>query len=584
VAPKAERGGAEAALPQVLSAADADRYARIFDLQRDGNWDAADRLIRQLETEVLLGHVLFQRYMHPTAYRSAYHELKDWMEAYADHPGATRIYALAQRRRPAGHAAPPPPRAVELPEMDAVARAAPAEDEMGVRGEEPESQRYAGKSAGERARIRAVERQVRSLVQRGSVTIALERLSSPANKALFDPVSYADSLGVIARGYYRYHYDDKALAAAAEAAKIAGDRAARAHWWGGLAAFRQGDYPLAAQHFHALSDSPEAEAQLRAAGGYWASRAFLRGGRPEMVSFSLMRAANAPRSFYGLLATRALGSQPALNFDLPALGATDIELLMRIEAAQRAIALIEAGQPDLADAELRRFVDELPPSMSGLLLALADRTGLADMAFRLGRDLERSRGTQLDGALYPLPSWAPMEGFEVDRALIFAIVRQESQFRTRAISYAGARGLMQLMPATAGYMADRPFHGAARAELFDPGLNLSLGQKYVRYVLDMDGVGGNLLRTLVAYNAGPGNLQKWEAKYEYSGDPLLFIESLPSRETRNYIEHVLANFWIYRYRLGQEPVSMDHIIAGDWPRYIAQDGAVSALLTPVVAE
>ena len=90
----------KADVPTVLSDADIDRYQRIFAVQESGQWKIADGLIGQLDNDVLMGHVLFQRYMHPRKYRSKYKELKDWMAAYADHPSATRVYKLALKRRP----------------------------------------------------------------------------------------------------------------------------------------------------------------------------------------------------------------------------------------------------------------------------------------------------------------------------------------------------------------------------------------------------------------------------------------------------------------------------------------------------
>ena len=81
-----------------LEAADVKRYKRIFDLQDDGKWKKADRLIKQLDNKILLGHILYQRFMHPTAYTSRYRELSKWMLSYPDHPGAQRIYALAKMK------------------------------------------------------------------------------------------------------------------------------------------------------------------------------------------------------------------------------------------------------------------------------------------------------------------------------------------------------------------------------------------------------------------------------------------------------------------------------------------------------
>ncbi len=90
-------------------------------------------------------------------------------------------------------------------------------------------------------------------------------------------------------------------------------------------------------------------------------------------------------------------------------------------------------------------------------------------------------------------------------------------------------------------------------------------------------MGGDLFRLTTAYNGGPGNLSKWQRQMDYPGDPLMFIESLPSRETRLFIERVLANLWIYRARLGQPAPSLDGIASGDWPLYVALDSKAQEL-------
>ena len=147
-------------------------------------------------------------------------------------------------------------------------------------------------------------------------------------------------------------------------------------------------------------------------------------------------------------------------------------------------------------------------------------------------------------------NWGPRAGFQrapiavrlrVDRALIYAFMRQESEFNTHATSTAGARGLMQLMPATASYVAgNRQLSGGGRDALYDPRYNVSLGQRYLEHLLNLDGVDGDLILLAAAYNGGPGNLARWQRRMEHKDDPLLFIASVPSRETRNFIEKVLA--------------------------------------------
>ena len=131
---------------------------------------------------------------------------------------------------------------------------------------------------------------------------------------------------------------------------------------------------------------------------------------------------------------------------------------------------------------------------------------------------------------------------------------------------------MQLMPRTAGFVAkDRRYRGAKRSHLFRPEVNLELGQKYVEMLLANPKIKGDLFQLAVAWNGGPGNLSKWLRRTDYRNDPLLFIEGIPSKETRIFIERVLANLWIYRDRLGQPKPSLDAIAAGEWPLYTPLD-------------
>ena len=210
------------------------------------------------------------------------------------------------------------------------------------------------------------------------------------------------------------------------------------------------------------------------------------------------------------------------------------------------------------------------------------RANLPVLALKIGASLEAVSGERFDSAVYPIPAWEPADGFKVDRALIYALMRQESQFSTRAKSRAGARGLMQLMPATASFIAgDRSLRSSARDRLYDPAFNMMLGQKYIEHLLGHKAVEGDLFRLVTAYNGGPGNLGKWRRETRFGNDPLLFIESLPSRETRDFLERVLTNFWIYRHQLGQATPSLDAIAAGEWPSYIALDGTTAAVASNV---
>jgi soluble lytic murein transglycosylase len=151
------------------------------------------------------------------------------------------------------------------------------------------------------------------------------------------------------------------------------------------------------------------------------------------------------------------------------------------------------------------------------------------------------------------------------------MTRTESNFDPAAVSPAGARGLMQIMPVTA-----RAVTGDSQlpdARLGDPGFNLELGQRVVLSLAGDDEIDGNLLRLLASYNDGAGGFASWAGRVRADGDPLLFVESIPIWETRNFVQRALAYTWIYAARLGLPAPSLDALAAGEFPTFTsAADG------------
>ena len=550
---------APTALPELLNSSDAALYRKIFKLQDGGAWRKADKLIKQLSNDLLMGHVLHQRYMHPTAYRSKYKELKAWMGHYADHPGAMQVYRVALRRQPKGWRSP------KRPIVAKASAVKPGKRSAASRARQPRVSRS------RRVHMHRMQNRIKSLVRRERPTQALRVFETKQNQKLFTAARYDQTLAIIARGYYHARKDEKALAIATRAVRRSAAKAPQALWLGGLTAWRLGKLDVSADYFERMSTASGASDWSRAAAAYWAARANLVNRQPQKVTALLRRAADEQRSFYGVLAQRALGEDAAFDWTTPVLGPTEVALLGRIPAAKRALALIQVGQSIRAESELKRFANNPSPELTRVLLALADRANLPDVSVRIGARLERTRGERYDAALFPLPGWTPEGGYKIDRALIFALMRQESRFKATAKSRSGAAGLMQLMPATAGFINQTRYRGAKRRALYDPAHNIALGQKYIQHLMDDPAIGQNLFFATVAYNAGPGNLSKWRRKSDYRNDPLLFIESIKSRETRNYVEHVLTNFWAYRLRLGQPTPSLDAVAAGDWPVYTPFD-------------
>lgn len=558
--PDADQTDALAAMPQILSDDDVARYQEIFSLQEDGDWKTADKRIAKLENRILMGYVLAQRYLHPTKYRSRYAELKDWMAEYADLPEAPRIYQLALRRRPANWKMPDPP-------VAAGSGLTPAPSEARTTATPPRR----ALSKAERRKVAALQRHIRGNL-RGGWTLAAKRLiQSDEVKKLFDGFEYDRAAAALANRYFMDGRDDWAYSWASRAAARSGKYLPEAHWVAGLSAWRLGKLDRAARHFQAVAQSPNSSDWMVSAGAFWAARSLLVNRAPAEVNRLLGEAAAYPRTFYGLLARRILGMPTTFRWTVPPLEEESLQAVAATSAGQRALALIEVGEEGRAEQDLRLLLSRSGAELARGIMTLAARAGMPSLAIRLNTALFPDGGG-FDGAAFPVPRWMPEGGFRVDRALVFALIRQESQFNPKATSWAGARGLMQLMPGTASFVAgDRRLRGSKRHELYDPDLNLELGQTYIEMLLNEEHVGGGLFKLAAAWNGGPGNLSKWQRQNAGGKDPLLFIESIPSRETRDFIERVLTNLWIYRDRLGQPSPSLDAVAAGEQPVYVPLD-------------
>lgn len=552
-------------LPRPIGAKDAARYRMIFELQRDGHWSAADHVVSQLGSDLLLGHVLAQRYLHPTAWRSSYEELHGWLEHYSDLPQAAAVYALALQRRPPGAAPPKEPVAGYL----------------GGSGQELLEERdtgYAGPDGRSAARSREVRdwlAGIAALVSKDRPTQARSRLARGRAPAAADPVEHDLARWTIAKGYFANRMDEEALALAAPAAERSGAIEPRIHWTAGLAAWRSGRIETAARHFAALARSgvsPEDAAM----GGFWAARAWLRLRRPDLHRRYLELAAKSDE-FYGLLAKERLGLPITFDWYEAGLRGDMMDLLERFPGSRRAIALGQIGQPALAEQEIRKLAARARPQLTQALAALAESLRLPAAQMRVAQRLRLQDGRRHDGATYPMPAWRPDGGYLVDRALLFSLMRAESGFDPEARSHAGALGLMQVLPSTARVVAERAqiaYEG--EATLTDPAVNLTLAQAYVDGLIANHIVEGSLIHVAVAYNAGLKRLQDWVARFaDLEDDPLLYLESIPVPETRLYAKKVLANLWAYRIRLDQPASSMAQLAANAWPIYASSDTATT---------
>jgi soluble lytic murein transglycosylase len=352
--------------------------------------------------------------------------------------------------------------------------------------------------------------------------------------------------------------------------------AVNAEWVSGLAAWRMGDYPAAGEHFGSVAQR-SSDVELIAAGHYWAARADTAGGHPERVQNRLRAAARLGETFYGLLAQSALGMRQ-IPADMTTFTEADWEALQGLRNVRTAIALSEIGEDDLAAAMLRRQAAIGNPRDHEHLIHLAARLNLTSTQMYLAHNGPRGMRYGPNDR-YPTPSWRPTRGWRVDPSLAFAHALQESQFRADAVSPAGARGLMQVRPGTAGDMARARGEAFTPASLNQPQINIEYGQSYLEYLRDYPGTGGLLPKVIASYNAGPAPVAEWNTRYDQS-DPLFYIESLPYWETRGYVPIILRNYWIYESRDADRSPSRRALAQGLWPRFPGLPGPTAVRIAP----
>jgi soluble lytic murein transglycosylase-like protein len=547
--------GGVAGFPQPLAPSDAARLRRVFELQSRGENALAAREIDRLDDRRLVGHALADRWLR--GHEPPLPEVVAWLIDHPDHPDAPAIHAILVRRAPRGMALPP------TPAQEALADGA----EVVPEEREPPSRSI--------ARNAALDRTVRDRARDGDDVAALAAIA----RARVDGPYAALLRAEVAQALLQQGRDAEAFRIAAEAARNAGGSAFPGYI-AGLAAWALNRPDAALAHFEQAARSEIASPAIRSATAFWTARAAVRARRPQAYVPWMMQAAQEPRTFYGLVARRALGLPMGFAWEREIVGEGEAAAIAETAAGWRALALLQIGQRERAEAELRALWPRVQGNAGVVraMLLVAAQAGMNDLAAQLAALSQTADGRPRDFARFPLPRLEPMHGFRIDPALLYALARQESNFDPSAVSPAGARGLLQIMPATASYVTgDSSLRGANVGRLHDPGFSLEVGQRYVHYLARGDHVNGDLIRLLAAYNNGPGNLGRWLPAVRHRADPFLFIESIPVGETRQFVQRVLAYSWIYAARLGLPSPSLDALATGRFPQF-QNAPAVAAML------
>ncbi|MEO5758912.1 MAG: lytic transglycosylase domain-containing protein [Mesorhizobium sp.] len=335
---------------------------------------------------------------------------------------------------------------------------------------------------------------------------------------------------------------------AAESAANAADAEFHAGWYAlrGL-----NDPKLAATHFTRIAELAQGPMTLSRA-YYWLGRAAEVGG-PGSAKDYFAQAAAYGTTFYGQLAAERVGRQ-ALSIVYPQPSAADRQNFVGREAVSAIKRLQEAGYDRYAETLYRDLAGQLTsPGELALLAVLAEKQNNHFMALKVGK-IAGARGIDVGALSHPLgviPDSANISGS--GKALAYAIARQESEFNVGAVSSAGARGLLQLMPGTARQLAKKAGLQFSQARLTtDAGYNATLGAAFLGEQLGR--FNGSYVLTFAGYNAGPNRAGQWVTKY---GDPrgkdidavVDWIERIPYTETRSYVQRVMENYEVYKMRI-----------------------------------
>ncbi|MBO6688125.1 MAG: lytic transglycosylase domain-containing protein [Henriciella sp.] len=331
---------------------------------------------------------------------------------------------------------------------------------------------------------------------------------------------------------------------------------AEAEWTAGWIALRHLDNPeRALQHFESLEKGVSTPISLSRA-HYWKGRTLEAMNSEEEAQAAYAEAAQYRFSYYGQLAAEK-AMQGTIDLVTTASITDEDRANFQSRSLVKAMRLFaENGW----DASFRKFAYHLDDQLSRsqdfeLLAELGREYHYADIGVR-GAKAGLAKGVVAPDAAYPVVDYALLREPQVERSLMLALSRQESEMNPAAISHANARGLMQFIPRTARLEARRqglPYRTSWLTD--DPGYNMTLGGAHLDTLLRQ--FNGSYIMTAAAYNAGASRPQRWIGEYgdPRAGevDPVDWVEFIPFSETRNYVQRVLENTQVYRNRLSGEP-------------------------------
>ncbi len=324
-----------------------------------------------------------------------------------------------------------------------------------------------------------------------------------------------------------------------------------AHQWKVRAALRAGDWKMVQDGIDAMPPSLRSDTTWI----YWLGRALKAQGKPE-EAHKLFESIKDQTNFYGQLASEELGQRIAIP--PRATPPTQDEVAKAAENAgfKRAFKFLELG---LRFEATREWNWQLRKMNERQLLAAAEFARQNNLLDRMVNTSDRTKAEVDFTQRFPTPHGDIMhvntESLGLDKAWVYGLIRQESRFVQVARSHVGASGLMQIMPATAQYVARKiGMSDFKPAAVNDIKTNIMLGTNYLHMVLNA--LDGSQALATAAYNAGPSRPKSWRSTLNRSVEGAIFAETIPFTETRGYVKSVLSNATYYAALFEQRPQSL----------------------------
>jgi len=326
---------------------------------------------------------------------------------------------------------------------------------------------------------------------------------------------------------------------------------AEADFHAGWYALRYLDNPSTAiKHFAAVAED-SSKPVTRARAYYWMGRAAEAGAAGSANDY-YQKAAQFGFTFYGQMARAKLGMHDLGISRSVSPSASDKAAMERDDRFEALRRIGRLGRKDLAAVFYKHMAETLPTAgQIAAVIEMAEKQGWTHLAVMAGK-AGAQRGMDMQAMAWPIGVSPDVDTSGLEKALAFAIMRQESEFNQSVVSSAGATGIFQVMPDT-GRDAAKKLGIAYNRDAWrhDPAYNIRLGAGYVANLVS--NYDGNYVMAIAGYNAGPGRIHDWVGQY---GDPRTgqvdivdWMERIPFSETRNYVHRVLENLQVYRFRM-----------------------------------